>query len=142
MLLFLAISLSLSPTLCQRTDSRDSGQSSTLRPATRSAVPNVTDLQNATRNAVEVLNKMIDAEQNQRNINLFRRAVEALQTALQSVQNITYDRETLRELAGPIRRLNAANLDDDSNDDDDNDIADRVEHIMDAASEIIRDYCD
>ncbi|VDO46030.1 unnamed protein product [Haemonchus placei] len=94
----------------------------------------------------------------------FRLAIDSLTT----VRQLDYDRDTLRQLASNIRRLNAANTvyssgncnetsseiddeyddlyddlnDDDSKGDDDSNQVERVKRIVDAAREIIEDYCD
>ncbi|KAK5966242.1 hypothetical protein GCK32_009344 [Trichostrongylus colubriformis] len=122
--------------------------------------------------AINNLNGMSDDDQNERNVNLYRQAIDALQ----SVEELTFTREELLQLSGEIRSLISANtlynsnrcdrrssgenddydnlIDDlnndgtdnsnDTNEDDDNisTRVRRVERILDAASDIIEDYCD
>ncbi|KAK6023190.1 hypothetical protein OSTOST_11081 [Ostertagia ostertagi] len=116
MLLFLGLVVSLSCTLAQRSantnedTNEDTNEATTLRPrsTTRRVIvpPTARILQLAIRDAISDLNDMIDNEQNQRNIRLFRRAIEALD----EVREVNYDRNALIQLSRAIRRLNDSNI--------------------------------
>ncbi|XGW17497.1 hypothetical protein V3C99_002250 [Haemonchus contortus] len=164
MFLLFCVILSVSCTFAQRTDSYESNESTTSRSNTNSSIPTIGNFQRAINSTIDNLNEIISKSQNERNIRLYRLAIDSLNT----VRQLDYDRETLRQLASSIRRLNAANTvyssgncnetsseidddyddlyddlnDDDSNGDNDSNQVERVKRIVDAAREIIEDYCD